>query len=294
MKPLKAHFAVISLNRISADSVRQYVSQRKAAKLSNRTINMEVACLARILRRAKRWHLMADEIKRPPERRDIGRVLTPEQKARLLKTAESKPEWQIAQLAMTLMLNTTMRSCEIRGLRWKDIDLIERVITVRRSKTMARLRLIPLNRNAWEAIRRLRERTKTLLGELPLPDWFVFPHAEGASKPDPTKPMSGWRTAWRRLTREAGLVGLRFHDLRHHALTELSESSASEQTIMSIAGHVSARMLAHYSHVRLDAKRTALAALSNGPQGRVMSQGTSQTRSSMETLDCKSLKNWWT
>jgi hypothetical protein len=73
--------------------------------------------------------------------------------------------------------------------------------------------------------------------------------------------------AWRRLTQAAGLAGLRFHDLRHHAITELSESSASEQTIMSIAGHVSARMLAHYSHVRLDAKRTALAALSKGPQG---------------------------
>jgi integrase len=160
-----------------------------------------------------------------------------------------------------------MRSCEIRGLRWRDIDLIERVITVRRSKTTAGVRLIPLNRNAWEAIRRLRERTQTLLGEPAQPEWYVFPRAEGATKPDPTKPMSGWRTAWRRLTREAALVGLRFHDLRHHAITELAESSASEQTIMSIAGHVSARTLAHYSHVRLEAKRNAVAALANGPQG---------------------------
>ncbi len=35
---------------------------------------------------------------------------------------------------------------------------------------------------------------------------------------------------------------------------------------MSIAGHVSARMLAHYSHVRLKAKRNALAGLSDGPE----------------------------
>ena len=35
---------------------------------------------------------------------------------------------------------------------------------------------------------------------------------------------------------------------------------------MSIAGHVSARMLAHYSHVRLNAKRDALSVLSDGPQ----------------------------
>jgi hypothetical protein len=78
--------------------------------------------------------------------------------------------------------------------------------------------------------------------------------------------MTSWRTAWRRLTNEAGLSGLRFHELRHHAITELAESSTSEQTIMSIAGHVSARMLAHYSHVRRKAKRDALAVLSDGPQ----------------------------
>ncbi|HEX3968282.1 MAG TPA: tyrosine-type recombinase/integrase [Edaphobacter sp.] len=45
----------------------------------------------------------------------------------------------------------------------------------------------------------------------------------------------------------------RFHDLRHQAITELAESKASDSTIMSIAGHVSRKMLAHYSHVRLDA-----------------------------------------
>jgi hypothetical protein len=39
----------------------------------------------------------------------------------------------------------------------------------------------------------------------------------------------------------AGLPGLRFHDLRHQAITELAESQASDQTIMSVAGHVSPR-----------------------------------------------------
>jgi integrase len=58
------------------------------------------------------------------------------------------------------------------------------------------------------------------------------------------------------------LAGLRFHDLRHHAITELAESLASDSTVMAIAGHVSAKMLAHYSHVRLQAKRTALDSLS--------------------------------
>jgi hypothetical protein len=49
--------------------------------------------------------------------------------------------------------------------------------------------------------------------------------------------------------------------MRHQAITELAESGASDQTIMSIAGHVSRKMLEHYSHVRLQAKRTALSNL---------------------------------
>src|SRR5262249_55233414 len=53
------------------------------------------------------------------------------------------------------------------------------------------------------------------------------------------------------------LHGLRFHDFRHHAMTELAESRASERTIMAIAGHISPRMLEHYSHIRFDAKRKA-------------------------------------
>jgi integrase len=253
---------------------------------------MEVACLARILRRAKRWHLIADELRPLPEKRDIGRVLSPEQKSLLLDVASSRPEWQIAYLAMRLALNTTMRACEIRGLRWRDVNLAEAMITVVKSKTESGKRTIPLNDDAWVAMMELHDRTERLLGESPSLDWYVFPHAEGGTKPDPTRPMSNWRTAWRRLTRvihcpacdhvqdpgkvclndackadigkvKSPLAGLRFHDLRHQAITELAESSANDQTIMSIAGHVSPRMLAHYSHVRLEAKRAAIANLSS-------------------------------
>jgi integrase len=70
--------------------------------------------------------------------------------------------------------------------------------------------------------------------------------------------MKSWRSAWRSLTKAAGLKGLRFHDLRHQAITELLESGLSDQTVMEIAGHVSKEMLAHYSHIRLQAKRQAV------------------------------------
>jgi integrase len=67
--------------------------------------------------------------------------------------------------------------------------------------------------------------------------------------------MKGWRTAWRHLTTKAGLKGLRFHNLRHQATTELCEAGLSDMTIMGIAGHVSREMLQHYSHIRMKAKR---------------------------------------
>ena len=56
---------------------------------------------------------------------------------------------------------------------------------------------------------------------------------------------------------KAKVVG-RWHDNRHTLVTELSESGAGDEVIMSIAGHVSRAMLSRYSHVRMEAKRRAL------------------------------------
>ena len=59
----------------------------------------------------------------------------------------------------------------------------------------------------------------------------------------------------------APFVSLRFHDLRHMAITKLAESEASDQTIMAIAGHLDRSMLDHYSHIRSAAKRKAVEAM---------------------------------
>jgi hypothetical protein len=64
-------------------------------------------------------------------------------------------------------------------------------------------------------------------------------------------------TAWRSVRAKAGIQG-RWHDRRCTLITELAEQGAGDQTIMAIAGHVSKRMLDHYSHIRMEAKRSAL------------------------------------
>jgi hypothetical protein len=84
----------------------------------------------------------------------------------------------------------------------------------------------------------------------------VFPF--GKPRPnDPTRPVTTLKTAWQNLREKAKVTG-RWHDNRHTLVTELAESGASDQTIMDIAGHVSKQMLKHYSHIRMEAKRTAL------------------------------------
>ena len=88
------------------------------------------------------------------------------------------------------------------------------------------------------------------------PEWFVF--AFGSPLPaDPTRPITSFKTAWIKVRQKAGVKG-RWHDNRHTLVTELAESGAGDEVIMSIAGHVSRAILSRYSHVRMEAKRRAL------------------------------------
>src|SRR5581483_264641 len=227
-KPLSEFFGATPAGRISAEAILAYIRRRKEKGIGNVTVNMEIGILRRVLKRAKRWATVADEVPRLPERRDIGRALSHEEKVRLLRAAASRPEWEIARLAMILALNTTMRGCEIRGLQWRDIDFLSRTLSIRRSKTAAGERVIPLNADAMAAVLRLRERAIGLFGET-RPDWYVFPSGEGQGpvigsnhatvRPDPTRP----RTAGPALPRYAPsrhygacrVAGERPHDYEH-------------------------------------------------------------------------------
>ena len=91
-------------------------------------------------------------------------------------------------------------------------------------------------------------------------DHYLWPACQWG-RYDATQPMLKWDTAWRALRDAAGLPGLRFHDLRHTVITELAELGVADHVLESISGHLSRRMLEHYSHIRIDAKRVALDAL---------------------------------
>jgi len=264
-------FGPVTVSRITPADVQKYIRKRNAAGIANATVNRDLDIIRGVLKKAKRWHLFADEIHPLPLRQKIGRALSFDQKLRLLKVSASRPEWQTASWAVMLALNTTMRGCEIKGLRWRDVDLLNQTLTVGKSKTEAGERVIPLNADALQVVMALYERGKQFKDVMP--EHFVFPACE-AGHIDPTRPQTSWlQSPGATCTNEScrgdiskatsPLAGLRFHDLRHHAITELAESQASDSTVMSIAGHVSPKMLAHYSHVRIDAKRKALDSLAS-------------------------------
>ena len=65
-----------------------------------------------------------------------------------------------------------------------------------------------------------------------------------AERIDPSRRIKSWRLAWHWALKDAKL-SIRFQDLRHTCITKLAEGQASEQILMSIAGHLSAKMLEH-------------------------------------------------
>jgi integrase len=293
--PLLKRFSGSRVSEIDNGVIRAYQTAR-AKTVSARTVNLECKLLRVILKAAKVWGALADDFRQLKEdRRGPGRALDEAQEKLLLEVAKSRPGCDTAFYAALAAANTTMRGAELKQLRLQDVNLIDCEVVVQKSKTDAGARRIPLNDAAMWAFARLLERANAL-GSVE-PEHYLFPrfryretktpgHRTGY---DPTRHQKTWRTAWRALVNEtarragrkaageallnggglraaitswkraaAGIAGLRFHDLRHLAITKLAESEASDQTIMSIAGHLDRAMLEHYSHIRAAAKRRAV------------------------------------
>lgn len=220
---------------------------------------------------------MQGDVKFEREHNDIGKALSHEDEKKLLDGCASNP---LLNAVVVTALNTALRKNEIRILRWNQIDFEKRTVTVGKAKTDGGSgRVIPLNQPAFDALVKWAGR----LVESRDVD-YAFPACEAAGierehpdkeRIDPRRPIKSWRSAWRAALKRAGLQ-IRFHDLRHTCITKLAESQASEQTIMSIAGHLSRKMVEHYSHIRMAAKRAALDAIAVQPSQAVFEPGVVQ------------------
>jgi integrase len=259
--------------------VTKYQNDRLSEGTAPKTINEEVGFLLRILEEPGeliRARLRKKKMLKLRVRKSVGKAYTEDEKKRMLEEA-AKARSPHIYLALTLALNAGMRDSEIRSLSWEQIDFAKRFLAVGRSKTEAgEGRTIPLNSDLFAVFMDYVEWYELKYGKI-RPEWYVFP-SRSPQPTDPTRHVTTLKTVWNTIREKAGVKG-RWHDNRHTLITELAESGAGDQTIMDIAGHVSNRMLEHYSHIRMQAKRNALEAIVRKPSGTSESEQRSPQKS---------------
>ena len=270
---LKADFGRGLVCDVTANDIAEYRRKRLEAGVANRTVNYETGALRGILRQFGLWGPIADRVKSLPERHDVGRAISREDETKLLAAASVSRSPALLPL-IVFSLDTGMRLGETQALRrndlrleWSDGSIVRGEVIVPKSKTAAGTgRVIPLSRRVCACLSMWLDRFPNAG-----PDSFVFPfHKIGLAgnsrvpvlwDVDLDRPMGSWRTAWRLALKNVG-IRYRPHDMRHTFISRLGENpNVSEQTIKSLAGHVSRQMLERYSHIRAEAKQAAIQAL---------------------------------
>ena len=92
---VKRHFGDVPLSAITATAIADFQRTRHDAGIANRTINMDVGVLSRVLKSCGRWRALAEHVRNLPERQHpVGRALTAEEQTRLFAAAASNLEWE--------------------------------------------------------------------------------------------------------------------------------------------------------------------------------------------------------
>ncbi|WP_244485268.1 site-specific integrase [Pseudolabrys sp. Root1462] len=224
-----------SLAKLASADLAKYRDER-LQKVTPATVLRELNLISHALDVATlEWglplsHNPAKLIRRPCVNNERTRRLLDGEESLLLaacdagQTAHMKP-------IIIFALETGMRRGEILSLCWSDVELSRRVVHVRQSKTGAS-RTIPLTRRATLILQNM-----TSFGEAP--GTPVFPLNANAV-----------RLAFQRIRARAGISDLRFHDLRHEAISRLFERGLQMFEVAAISGHRGMRMLQRYTHLR--------------------------------------------
>lgn len=252
------HLGKYSLAAVTAEVAAKFRDARLAGEdrkdkkgnpvpRSNDTVRLDLALLGHLFTVAiKEWGvgLVANpvmNIRRPAPTPGRNRRLTPDEESRLLSAvaghANPRLSW-IVQIA----LETGMRSSEIVGLRRPQVDLDRRIVRLLETKNTTP-RTVPLTRKAAEIFRQALEHPTRRETDL------VFPGEPG--KDGKRRPYE-FNAVWLKIKRGQGLADVRFHDLRHEAVSRFVESGLSDQEVSAISGHKSMQMLKRYTHLRAE------------------------------------------
>ena len=224
----------VTLARLTPNLIREYL-ERRMETVCGETARKDGKLIRQVLDMARRqWGIglganPAELVELPPPCKPRTRRLTEADLTRLA-TGLGRTRNRHLALAIELAVHTGMRRGELLGARWIDLDLERHVLLIPTTKT-GQPRTIPLTPSALGTIEKLRA---------------------GSAGSDRLLPITAnaLRLAWERLKQRAGIVDLRFHDLRHEAVSRFFEAGLSVPEVALISGHRDPRMLFRYTHLR--------------------------------------------
>lgn len=202
--------------------------------VSTNTVRLELAVISNLYKIAMTEWGMAGlvnpvkQVRKPKPGKPRDRRLHGDEEERLL--AEASP---ILKQAIILAIETAMRRSELAGLKRADIDLLRRTVRLQDTKN-GDTRLVPLSPRALEALKALPVRLDGYLLGWPATVKDDLTHDFGA------------------LCTTLGLPGLRFHDLRHEAISRLFERGWSIAEVAAVSGHKTWTQLRRYTQLRAE------------------------------------------
>lgn len=260
------------LKQLQPSAIQAYYS-RACEKLSARSVHYHHRILKQALKYAIRQgylgHNPCDLVDPPSPKGKPMRTLTQSEVTDLLIAANNNRYYPVIYMAVS----TGLRQAELLGLRWRDIDIASRSISVNRvlykrcgicqfnePKTAHSRRRVSMTAKLAEFLaeyRLERERLYHEIGKTISLDDLVFANIEG-------KPMDpGVLTHnFARIAKKAGLQGVRFHDLRHTFASLMFLRGAKPKVISEALGHASvAFTMDVYSHIIEGMQSDAMALL---------------------------------
>ncbi|MBI1890446.1 MAG: tyrosine-type recombinase/integrase [Burkholderiales bacterium] len=217
---------------LKPEDIASYRDQRLAEGKSTSTVRIELSLLSSVYKYAKHeWGFSTlsnpvTEIRRPSPSKGRDRRLEAGELEALLKATEGS----FMSIVILLAIETAMRAGELAVLRWENVNLERRIAVLPDTKNGDK-RVVPLSTKAIEILRSLDRTSPTVFQ---IQDSYVI------------------SDAFRRVTRKAGIKGLRFHDIRHEAVSRLFEKRLNLMEVASISGHRSLQMLQRYTHLRAE------------------------------------------
>lgn len=245
----------------------------KGGSLSPATVRQVHAILRKALNQAVRWGWVATnpamQATPPRLRRPEVTPPAPADVLRLIEEADAEdPELSVF---LRTSVTTGARRGELCALRWRDLDLAGRTMTIahnlvegsegrlveKDTKTHAvrRIALDATTVDVLEAHRRRMEERAQACGATIGADAYVFTRSVDGT--DPWVPNEVTK-AFIRLRKQVGLDAVRLHDLRHFAATRLLAAGVPVRTVSGRLGHANAATtLGVYAHFVEESDRDA-------------------------------------